>query len=335
MSSRLATVERIDEIREHPNADALEIAIVKGWQCVVGKGDFKAGDGCVYILIDTIVPETDDFAFMERVNYRVRTMKLRGIYSQGLVMPVDILRDKLASFDIGDDVTEAIGVEKYVKPIPPELFGSVIKPFPTEILSITDEDQLQNFPGLLDRIKGKEIYVTQKCDGTSGSFIRFRGEKMVCGRNYVFAEDDKNTHWQMYRKYDMGVTVPQGYSIQFEVVGPGIQKNPMGLDEVEIRVFNVFYMNGDGYMSGRTLLGLEEMTEFCRKGKLPMAKVLSGGPFESIQEWVDFADSQTYDNGKPAEGTVVRLAEPEYEESIGKPLSFKVISPKYAVKHGE
>ena len=100
MSRKLASIQRIVSIEPIQGADKIELAIVLGWQCVVKKDEFKVGDLCVYIEIDSIVPADNPyFEFMKDRKYRVKTIRLRGIYSQGLVCPLNIMGLKTSKWD--------------------------------------------------------------------------------------------------------------------------------------------------------------------------------------------------------------------------------------------
>lgn len=73
------------------NADRLECAHIGGWHCVVGKGEFKVGDLAVYFEVDSKLPEVAPFnemEFLKSKHYKVKTQKIRGEYSQGLLVPV-------------------------------------------------------------------------------------------------------------------------------------------------------------------------------------------------------------------------------------------------------
>ena len=114
MSERaLAHVELITAIEPIPNATAIEVATVLGWRVVISKADnFKIGDKVVYIEIDSRVPERPEFEFLRDRKFRVRTIRLRGQYSQGLILPVSILKNK--NYDVGTDVTKELGIVYYI-----------------------------------------------------------------------------------------------------------------------------------------------------------------------------------------------------------------------------
>ena len=108
----LATIRKIKELRPIPNADRIEVAIIDGWECIVNKADgFKVGDLIVYIEIDSVLPDKPEFEFMRKYKFRVKTIKLRGQVSQGLVLPLSILGTN--PYGEGADVTETLGIKKY------------------------------------------------------------------------------------------------------------------------------------------------------------------------------------------------------------------------------
>ena len=124
---KLAHIEIIKEIKEIPGAQNIEVAQVLGWQCVIAKKDnFKVGDKIIYIEIDSVLPEKPEFEFLRSRNFRVRTIKLKGQVSQGLVIPLTILDSYVkkkgglkfikSALESGDDVTEYLGITKYLTP---------------------------------------------------------------------------------------------------------------------------------------------------------------------------------------------------------------------------
>jgi len=165
---KLATVETIKEIKPHSNADALELAMVRGWQVVVVKSEFNTGDRCVYIEIDSVLPDRPEFEFMRPRNFRVRTAKFRNELSQGIVFQTEIIPADAGSFEIGDDLTEVLGIELYAPPIPACLAGDVEGKFPS-LIPRTDCERIQNHPWLIDQFRGLKWMATEKLDGSSVS----------------------------------------------------------------------------------------------------------------------------------------------------------------------
>lgn len=114
MSERaLAHVEQIVDIQPIEGADKIEVATVLGWKVVISKADnFKVGDKVVYIEIDSKVPDRPEFEFLRDRKFRVRTIRLRGQYSQGLIVPLSILGN--GNYEVGQDVTKKLGITYYV-----------------------------------------------------------------------------------------------------------------------------------------------------------------------------------------------------------------------------
>ena len=114
MSERsLAHIEQIVDIQPIENADKIEVATVLGWKVVIAKADnFQIGDKVVYIEIDSKVPERPEFEFLRDRKFRVRTIRLRGQYSQGLILPLTILHGK--DYEVGQDVTKELGITYYI-----------------------------------------------------------------------------------------------------------------------------------------------------------------------------------------------------------------------------
>lgn len=343
----LATVETITAIVPHENADKVEIAAVLGWMVVVKKDEFKVGDQCVYVQVDSILPEKPEFEFLRDKKFRVKTMKIRGFYSQGICFPMNIL--PTGTYADGTDVTSLVGVTKFEKETPDQgksnnvkkgffakwysyakwkfwsLFG-YFEPngsFPTDIVSKTDEDRIQGCMARLRFFKGNQCYATIKHDGTSATFIKQGKRLRVCSRNQELSLND-GVYWAMADKYKLA-DIPAGYTVQSEIVGPKIQGNSETLKEPEIRVFNVY--------KDKVALSYSDMLLFCGKYNLPMADMYFQGVFkwETVEEIMAEVAKARYKNGTQAEGLVFRTCDPVN----GKYMSFKAVSPEYCFKHGE
>jgi len=145
MSTLLVEICKIDEVTKHPNADRLSIVTIKGWHCIVGLNDYNVGDAIIFIPPDSMIPQNviDDYKLTylcsrsTRQHGRVKTVKLRGCISQGLVMPLSILsKDEpvqleldgvvgeitgkvlYPGFEYGTNVAELLGITKYEPPEP-------------------------------------------------------------------------------------------------------------------------------------------------------------------------------------------------------------------------
>jgi len=143
---KLATIARISAINSIPGADAIERATIRGWNIVVKKGEHKVGELVVYCEIDSLMPEREEFEFLRSRGFRIRSIKLRGQISQGIIFPISVIpeiyfRDQNRNeCDEGADVTDILGITKYEAPIPVELAGKVRGGFPSHSIK-TDEER--------------------------------------------------------------------------------------------------------------------------------------------------------------------------------------------------
>ena len=193
---KLATVRKIDEIRPIEGADAIECAIVGGWTVVVKKGEYQAGDLAVYCEIDSWIP-TELAPFLSKgqepreyngvKGERLRTVKLRGALSQGLLLkPADVMAAKQFTLaGVGGDVTELLGIQKYEPPVPAQLSGQVRGNFPTAVPK-TDQERVQNLKKEVQAWTetGTLWELTEKLDGSSCTmYLDLDNEFHVCSRN--------------------------------------------------------------------------------------------------------------------------------------------------------
>ena len=322
----LVYIGKVVNIEPILNADKIErLDVTTGhgqWSGIAVKEQFTVGDLCQVYLQDSIVPMTPEFAFMERHHYRVRMVRLRGVPSECLIMP------KTLEGNLGDDVTDLAGVTKYEKPLPVGM-GDIAGHFPSFIPK-TDEPNFQSVPEVVLALRGLSWYATIKADGTSCTMYRWQGHFGVCSRNYEIKQSDQSTLWQLAQKYHLDTDLPDGYVVQGEVVGPGIQGNPLGLKEPDLLVFNVYniteqqYLNGVSFMSFLETVGLH-LHFVTRLNGLDDSFNLNDDELRQLSE------QQVYPNGKPAEGVVIRPLEEQSVIVDGTPtrLSFKVVSLSY------
>lgn len=242
---RLAREETILAVNPIADADQIEAVQVGGWTVVTRKGDFNPGDKVIYFEIDTALPLEDArFAFLrprgcrtvDGADYHVlRTAKLRGTYSQGLVMP-------LADFPDLESLTFA----KWETP-PPVIAGQQAGPFPSGVEK-TDSERVQNLRDVWDRISAYDWVPTEKVDGTSVTVFRDdTGELRVAGRNWEIARgDEQNVYWRAVLDAfgPDGPPTVHGQVIQGEIVGPNIQSNRLGLPKVRLFAFT-FMVDGN------------------------------------------------------------------------------------------
>jgi RNA ligase (TIGR02306 family) len=325
----LASVQRIQKLEPIPGADRIEKAGILGWHCVVKKGEFQAGDLCVYFEIDSILPDLPEFEFLRERKFRIKTIKLKGVLSQGLAVPLSLLPHG-GMYEEGADVTETLGVKKYEPEIPAFLAAEARGPFPAQVPK-TDETRIQSNPeAVIGDFTGKDVYITLKLDGTSATYLKIGGDIHVCSRNLSLKEDDTSTYWRFYRTCHMDDIFKEtgNVAIQGEICGPGIQKNPLMLKSPELFVFNVYDIDAKKYYDYAALKG------FCESYGLTMVPLLERRVFDfkSAEELLEYAKGD-YPSGKKREGVVIRTVTEQYSPALEGRASFKVINNDYLLEN--
>jgi len=264
---KLATVRKIDDVRAIEGADAIECAVIGGWTVVVKRGEFTAGDLAVYLEIDSWVP-TELAPFLSKgqepreyngiKGERLRTVKLRGQVSQGLLLPLSVVPDKLQQHPsfwdqiIGFDVSEALGIQKWVAEVPAQLAGEVEGVFPSFIPK-TDQERIQNLTTELDTWKAENLTweVTEKLDGSSMTVFLKDDHFGVCSRNWELRETEGNTLWHVARRYDLEAVLRDrgNFALQGELIGEGIQGNPYKIKGQEFYIFDIYDIDNGCYLT--------------------------------------------------------------------------------------
>lgn len=348
---KLVTFEQISSIRKHENADNLEIARVLGWDIVVRKGDFHEGEKCVYFSIDSFLPIRQEFEFLRATSFkkmddcegfRLRTLRLRGEISQGLLLPLSVFN--LTGNETEEELTKIITVKKYEPPIPAELSGVAKGTFPSFIPK-TDQERVQNLIGKIwgtgrtieytdgdGNLVTKELppatkrkyELTEKLDGSSTTYYNYNDNFGVCSRNYDLEEDENNTFWKVALKYDLKNKLKgKNVALQGELIGEGVQGNPYKLKGQDVYVFDIYLIDEKRYMNP------EERTVFLKENIPEILSVpLIAQNFDitySLQELLEIAQGYSLLNPKQErEGLVFK------EEGISKQrFSFKVLSNKF------
>jgi len=256
---KLASIQRIRALEPIEGADAIEKATVLGWQLVVKKNEFKVGDLAVYCEIDSLMPGKPEFEFLKPRGMRVRTIRLRGQVSQGICFQLSILPKDFAVVEDAD-CTDVLGIEKYEPPMPACLSGIAKGRFPSFIPK-TDETRVQVLQKLLDKYKGEKCYVTEKVDGSSGTFYINNGEFGVCSRNLELLEDTENSFWKVARQMDIENKLRSlhgNFAIQGELIGEGIQDNKLRLRGQTMLFFNAFDIDRFEYLACEKFMALFE-----------------------------------------------------------------------------
>jgi len=349
MERKLSTIRKINEIKPIEGADMIELAIVDGWQCVVKKGEFKPGDLGIYFEIDSYLPIEERYEFLRKSSYkkipdqlkgqraegfRLKTVKLRGQISQGLMLPIDIFPE-LKTTPVGSDVTESLNVELYEPPVPANLAGQVRGKLPG-FLKKTDEERIQNLPEYFSEYKNMSFECTEKIDGSSMTVYFTRDDQGVCSRNLNLLEDEANTLWKISNQLELHKLLKElnkNLALQGEIAGEGIQKNPLKIKGQHFFLFNIWDIEKREHLSPPERMDTFQFFE--RRVSIKHVPVISPGikifeKYKTMPELLDLAIGQSVINKDiQREGIIFKSL-----ESIGREIiSFKVISNKYLLKH--
>jgi len=341
---KLATIETITEILPIEGADRIELARIQGWQSVIRKGEYNVGEQIIFVPIDTVLPPAswNEFLWDKKdptKPIRVKTVKMRGAVSQGLIFPKTLVSSQ-EIWDHMDDPNEDVsvagllGITKYEKPIPAQLAGQAKGNFPTHLVSKTDEDNLKSNIKVLEELRTADyVEATLKIDGTSATYIKeLDGTFRVCSRNLELEETETNVYWQMVKKYNIKEDLKEGYCIQAEIAGPNIQGNPAGYSEVCLNLFNVYDLSERKPLQRHSwffALSLDNSIQ-----KIPIVRLFDAEEFnklsiDDLQEWVN---NVIYPNGTPAEGVVfrgIKNGNIMYSHKLQKMLSVKIINQNF------
>jgi RNA ligase (TIGR02306 family) len=328
---KLASVVKIVDIQPIPGADAIVVATVKGWKVVVKVNEYKVGDLAVYYEIDSFLPIRPQFEFLRKSSYkrmgssegfRLKTIRLRGQISQGLLTPIP---EGISNPKEGDDLTEALDIVKYEPPIPAQLAGKIKGTFPSFIPK-TEEIRIQNFESEVGFSPvGERAYVTEKLDGTSFTCYFNNGVFGVCGRNWELSETSDNSLWRMANVLQLKEKMTKhgkNIALQGELVGAGINGNLYGLSDHKL-----YFFTGYDIDKGRRMF-FDELEWVLFGLQLQMVPLLEKYGFvipnESniVDYMLKYAEGKSVLNMEvDREGVVVRGLEREF--------SFKAISNTY------
>jgi len=337
----LVTIQRVLSVDPIEGADAIEVAQILGWRVVVKKGEVHEGDLVCYGELDSIFPaENPDFAFLE--GKRLRTKKLRGQISQGIVFPIDVLKgwrypgdtreEPSYTWHEGQDVTDMLGVKLWQPVIPACLAGTMKGPFPSFIPK-TDEMRIQAYPRVLQRHAGEHMYVTEKLDGSSVTYYIKDGEFGVCSRNIELKDSVGNAFWIVARKLNVETLLRglgRDVALQGELIGPGVQGNKYALSEFTVYFYGIYEIGLAKYLD---YLDARDLIEDGLHLKFVPFLFSRDFGAQTIDEWVAIAEGKSVLNNKiEREGIVIRAMNEKADIDLGR-LSVKAINPRFLLKY--
>lgn len=335
---KLATLQSVIDVQPVPGADLIEQVKIMGWTIIGKKGEFKVGDLGVFFEIDSFLPEVPRYEFMRRTSYKnnelmgsgfiVRTKKIRGIFSQGLFMPLTEFPEiNFTDMEVGTDLTRRLGIREYKEPDKVGKYGNGIKVYHCNICK-SGEHNLQSVEYMAEALKGQPYYITEKIDGKSVLVVKENGIIRVFTDEMELRNSPTSPIWKLM--HDKGIIEVlmrcDDIFIQGELYGPDIKKNRLKVEDLDFKFYNLgkpktgeYYDFVDWYDILRNT-GLENVIEAvkvleiwdCFDYNLPELEKLTIGEYE---------------NAGQREGIVVR---PQREMIVnGERLSFQVINKDY------
>jgi RNA ligase (TIGR02306 family) len=323
MSEFKVEVVKINSVIPHPNADRLDLVMFEGmgYQVVIAKGKFQVGDLAYYFPIDSVIPDLylDEFEIRTYYKKKIRATKLRGIFSEGLLVEVG------ADFDgqLGDDYAERFGVTKYEYPIPTSMNGDM-------------EGQIgqHKFPAPehLKRYKdvffdGEEVVITEKIHGTNFSVLTTPdGEVKIASHRYFWKDNEVNQNMVYIRTYHENQSL-QNLPHDVQVFGEiyGVQDLKYGLKNGKTD-FILFAVCKEGQF-----LNYDDFVSFCDAYQLPRVPVLYRGKYSwEIATQFNNANSVLAPEYM-MEGVIIQPAIERIDPKIGR-VTLKLISDRYLLR---
>lgn len=358
---QLASIKVVNNILPIEGKDRIELAIIDGWSVIVKKDEFKVWDQCVYIEIDSVLPEKPEFEFLRKNKFRIRTMKMSGVISQGICFPLSIL--PIGTYSKNQDVTNTIGVTQYAPAMDTEtsnvtqankakfpkwlmkikFFRRIVykfdhresKGFPS-FISKTDETRIQNMPWVLEN---KDAWIaTEKVDGQSGTFalvkhkrllpfFKPRYEYIVCSRNLRLFQKDSRSYWSVSDLYHIEDVLKQmigdneWIAIQGECVAANVQGNKYKVTTPDLYVFNLISPTGRW-----DSVSAKKGVEYYGMKFVPILDRDYHLP-DTVNEVLDYAHGESAIGDTLREGVVFR--------SMDGKSSFKAVDPLFLIKYEE
>lgn len=333
MERKLASIQIITSLNKIEGADLIEVATVNAWHLVTKKGEYTAGDKAIYCEIDSFLPLAPEFEFLRKTSFkrmgeiegfRLKTIKMRGQVSQGLLLPLTTLESRLTATEIsalkvGDDVTAALGIIKYEPPIPAQLAGMMKGDFPSFIPK-TDQKRVQNLAETFVQLRAKKYYISEKLDGSSATYYAHNGEFGVCSRNLELLETADNTFWKVARQLGLEEKLKSvgNIALQGELIGENIQKNPYRLKGQSVYFFSAFDIDKYKYYPYADFMALMERLSL---NSVPIVAQDYTLP-ETIDELLNLAEGKSLlCNTAEREGFVIT--------SMQRDVTFKAISNRF------
>ena len=360
---KLASIVEIASCDPIPETERLSVATMKGkgWRVVTGRDEFAPGDRAVYFEIDSYLPPDDErYAFLHerclrkfvskgggvlREGVRIKTAKLRGVISQGLLMPT-VMFPETDGLELGADLTALLKVDHYDE-VKEQLQPAMGNPLNSDAMGAfpsfipkSDEERLQGLADFFATMRGRRFEITAKDDGTSATVffsptIDESDPFGVCSRNLRLKRPMEggtaSAFWQIVAKYGLEDKLKTFHSetrreiaLQGELVGPGINADRDRYTDYEFHVFRIWDIAAQCFMSS------QERVRFCEEHSIPHVQVIEVDfPFfdriTTMDDALKFAEGKTL-RGNEREGVVLKAS-----DGIDD-THFKIVSNRYLLK---
>lgn len=359
---KLASIRTITDKQPIPKKDRIELAIIDGWSVIVKKDEYQIGDKTIFVEPDSVLPDKPEFEFLRSKNFRIRTMKMAGVVSQGICFPMDILPH--GNYKTGDDVTDIMGIKQFegnmdkerddntsktkqiTNPILKYLLKYKIirkllltkkenKGFPT-FVSKTDESRIQNVAFLLNNKDAKYV-VREKIDGQSGTFFLRKLPKRlfkkqqydfgVCSRNLRLWKETDSSYWFVAKKYNIRSVLEDliGDNEFVAIQGECVAPKVQG-NKYKVDEPDLYAFNLI-YPDGK--VNCIEGEQILSKYNIKWCPLIDDNftLLDSAKEMLEYSNGTSKLHKTLREGLVLR----NYERNT----SFKVVSPDWLISHDE
>lgn len=334
MAECIVEVSRIEAVRPHPNADALELSQIKGWQCIVPIGKYQAGDLVTYIPIDSLIPteHSDRWGITKYLSFkpenpdkgRVRCARLRGEPSFGVIVDRED-----PTWTEGQDVKAYYGIEKYIPPF--KTSAGDAAPHHPLFGEYTDIENLRNYPDVFT--PGETVSITEKVHGTNCRVGCIEGELMAGSMSVRRRRPEEESTWAS-NTYWFPLTIPavrrlveelgakhKQVIVYGEVFGAKVQELAYGVTgRVDFRAFDILV---DG-----KFLNPVAFSTLCKSFGVETVPVLHVGPFCLEQVKALASGNTTLCANQIKEGVVVKPMEERTHPKVGR-VAMKYIGDQY------
>jgi RNA ligase (TIGR02306 family) len=320
---KLASIERISKIETHPNADRLECVKVLGYNCIVPRDVYNENDLVIFIQPDSVLPKDALWAepFRKSAPKRVKAIKLRDVWSFGIVLSVDSVKSELegvVKFE-GTEVSKLIGIKKYEAPMPQDLSAKGYMP---SFLKKADEERYQN---ILDELPwGTPVDVTLKIDGKSATYYyNAKAENYcrgICSRNLMLHPEKYNHYTAVEKKYKILEKLEDycrqnnvNLAISGEIYGPGIQshaQNPHAKKPLGFAAFSVWNIDERRYEGPDSPHYFELV---CNDLDIPIVPILERNVPITKDLIKKYESDLTDIDGDPFEGVVIKYPQDSFK----------------------